>query len=200
MYDILCDITMSQVDEAEKDLGMKIRPRNAFLSCFNFDFLAALPREELHQFLIGLYGEYIIPSAFHSITSVLRKPEFILSTTDKGKNTYLVPNAMLEGVWIRLRDRLSSLDSSTSLIEVTTDYATHFYDMYVEGHTGKHLTGDRIRILLLNLPFLFRDLIAPEVKFPRQNSISYNLAYDIIYDVTYDCNDITYDIMYDIIF
>jgi hypothetical protein len=30
----------------------------------------------------------------------------------------------------------------------------------------KHLTGDRIRILLLNLPFVFRDLIAPEVKFP----------------------------------
>ncbi len=172
MYYIICDITVSQVDAAEKDLGMKIRPKNAFLSCFNFDFLAALPREELHQFLIGLYGEYIIPSAFHSITSVLRKPEFILSTSDKGVNKYLVPNATLEGVWIRLRDRLSSLDSSTSLVEVTTDYAAHFYDMYVEGHTGKHLTGDRIRILLLNLPFLFRDLIAPEVKFSLQYSIS----------------------------
>ncbi len=68
MYDIICDITMSQVDEAEKELGMKICPRNAFLSCYNFDFLAALPREELHQFLIRLYGEYIIQSAFHSIT------------------------------------------------------------------------------------------------------------------------------------
>jgi hypothetical protein len=155
-----------QVDEAEKALKMKIRPRNAFLSCYKFDFLAALPREELHQFLIGLYGEYIIPSAFHSITSVLRKPEFILSTSDRGVNKYLVPNAMLEGVWARLRDRLSSLDSSTSLLEVTSEYAAHFYDMYVQGHTGKHLTGDRIRILLLNLPFLFRDLIAPEVMFP----------------------------------
>jgi hypothetical protein len=97
---------------------------------------------------------------------VLRKPEFILSTSDKGRNTYLVPNAMLEGVWTRLRDRLSSLDSSTSLVEVTSEYAAHFLDMYVEGHTGKHLTGDRIWILLLNLPFLFCYLIAPEVKFP----------------------------------
>jgi hypothetical protein len=52
MYDIICNITMSQVDEAEKELGMRIRPRNPFLSCYNFDFLAALPREELHQFLI----------------------------------------------------------------------------------------------------------------------------------------------------
>ena len=100
MYYIICDITVSQVDAAEKDLGMKIRPKNAFLSCFNFDFLAALPREELHQFLIGLYGEYIIPSAFHSITSLLSKLGFILSTSDKGVNKYLVPNATLEGVWI----------------------------------------------------------------------------------------------------
>ena len=150
-----------KVEEAEKALKMKIRPINAFLKCYKLDFLSALPREELHQFLIGLYGEYIIPSAFHSIKSVLRKPEFILRTSDKGVNTYLVTNDMLEKVWVRLRDRLSSLDSSTSLIEVTSDYAAHFYDMYVQGHTGKHLTGDRIRILLLNLPFVFRDLIAP---------------------------------------
>ena len=166
MISYLISCLNSQVAEAEKELKMKIRPRNAFFSCYKFSFLSALPREELHQFLIGLYGEYIIPSAFHLITSVLRKPEFILSRSDKGVTKYLVTNDMLGNVWIRLRDRLSSLDSSTSLIEVTTDYAAHFYDMYVEGHTGKHLTGDRIRILLLNLPFLFRDLIAPEVMFP----------------------------------
>jgi hypothetical protein len=165
LYDIIYDFTMSQVDDAEKELGMKIRPRNVFFSCYNFDFLAALPREELHQFLIGLYGEYIILSAFHSITSVLRKPEFILSITDKGKNTYLVPNAMLKGVWIRLCDSLSSLDSWTSLVKVTTEYAAHSSYMYVEGHTGKHLMGDQILILLLNLPFLFRNLVAPKVKF-----------------------------------
>ena len=47
-----------QVEDAEKALKMKIRPRNAFLSCYNFNFLATMPREELHQFLMGLYGEY----------------------------------------------------------------------------------------------------------------------------------------------
>jgi hypothetical protein len=97
---------------------------------------------------------------------VLHKPEFILSTNVKGVHKYLATNEMLENVWVRLRDRLSSLDSSTSLLQVTSEYAAHVYDMYVEGHTGKHLTGDRIRILLLNLPFVFHDLIAPEVKFP----------------------------------
>ncbi len=28
---------------------------------------------------------------------------------------------------------------------------------------GKHLKGDLIRLLLLNIPFVFRDLIAPKV-------------------------------------
>ena len=49
------------------------------------------------------------------------------------------------------------------MVEVTKDYATHFFDMYVDKHEGKHLSGDRVRILLLTLPFLLRDLIAPEV-------------------------------------
>ncbi len=163
MISCMISLMISQVADAEAALKMKISPVNAFFKCYNFAYLSGLPREELHQFLVGLYGEYIVPSAFHLITSVLRKPGFILSCSDKGVNKYLVSNDMLERVWILLRDRLSSLDSSTSLLEVTSKYAAHFYDMYVEGHTGKHLTGDRSRILLLNLPILLRDLIAPEV-------------------------------------
>ncbi len=64
----------------------------------------------------GVYCSIVVPqaSAFHLITSVLRKPlaEFILSCSDKGVNTYLVSNEMLETVWIRLLDSLSSLGSS----------------------------------------------------------------------------------------
>jgi hypothetical protein len=89
---------ISQVAEAEAALKMKIRPVNAFFQCYNFAYLSGLPREELHHFLVGLYGEYIVPSAFHLITSVLRKPEFILSCSDKGVNKYLVSNEMLERV------------------------------------------------------------------------------------------------------
>ncbi len=72
---------------------------------------------------------------------------------------------MLRGVWKRLRDRLASVDSSTSTIEITNYYAAHFYDMYINNHEGKHMTGDRMKILSLNLPFLLRDLVAPEVRF-----------------------------------
>jgi hypothetical protein len=101
----------------------------------------------------------------HLIKKELRKPEFELrrASGPGGITKHLVSNAMLTGVWERLRDRLSAIDSSTAMIEVTVEYAAHFFDMYVEGHTEKHLSGDRMRILLLILPFVFRDLIAPEV-------------------------------------
>ena len=105
-------------------------------------------------------------------------------------------------IWVRLRDRLASIDGSTSMIKVTSDYAAHFYDMYVKNHDGKHMTGDRIKILLLNLPFMLRDLILPEVMFTtRSFRIRYrmryrkNFYYKVIYDILYD---IVYDIMKDV--
>ncbi len=117
LYDIYCMISymishlishmILQVQDAEKALKMKILPRNAFLLCYKLNFFAATPREELHQFLISLYGEYIIPSAFHSIKLVLCKPEFILSTDAKGVHKYLVTNEILEDVWVLLCDCLS---------------------------------------------------------------------------------------------
>jgi hypothetical protein len=151
------------VGDVEKELKMKIRPENAYFKLHDHAFLSYMPREELHQFLIGTYGEYVIPASMHHIEKELRKPEFILSRDARGIPKHLVSNEMLQGVWIRLRDRLTAIDGSTSMIEVTVDYAAHFYDMYVGGHTGKHMSGDRVRILLLNLPFVLRDLIAPEV-------------------------------------
>ena len=129
----------------------------------NFDFHQSCPREELHQFLIGLYGDYVIPSTLYEVEQVLRRPDLVLSKPGVKVPRYLVTNEMKAGVWARLRDRLSSLDSSFSMVEVTVDYATHFCDMYVDKQKGKHLSGERVRILLLALPFLLRDLIAPEV-------------------------------------
>lgn len=147
-----------QVSNAERQLKHKLRPRNALFSAHKFDFISSCPREELHQFLIGLYGEHIIPATFYELTQVLRAPELDLSGS-----SYLVTDQMLANVWARLRDRLASLDSSYSMVTLTKEYAAHFYDMYINQHEGKHLTGDRIKHLLLNLPFLLRDLITPEV-------------------------------------
>lgn len=150
-----------QVLDAEKAFKHKLRPNNAFFRALDFDFLSACPREELHQFLIGLYGEYVLPASFFKYTQILRAPELYIS--DKRP---LISDAMLAGVWKRMRDRLRELDSSTSMVEVTEEYSAHFYDMYINKHAGKHMTGDRIKILLLSMPFILRDLIAPEVLAP----------------------------------
>ena len=127
------------------------------------DYLAACPREELHQFLIGLYGDYIVLSTLCESHKVLRSPDSVTSKPDAQIVTPLISNERLAGVWVRLRDLLSAVDSSFGMVHVTEDYAAHVYDMCVNKHEGKHLTGDRVQIPLLLLPFLLRDLIAPEV-------------------------------------
>ncbi len=72
------------------------------------------------------------------------------------------------------------LDSSTSTIEVSTKYDSHFYNMDIRQHDGKHMTGDRMKILMLNLPFLTRDLLRPEVR-----NIDIILAYSISATISY---------------
>ena len=106
----------------------------------------------------------MIPSTLYEYHKVLRRPDLVTSRPGIDIVTHLISNERLAGVWARLRDRLSAVDSSLGMVHVTEDYAAHFYEMYVNKHEGKQMTGDRVRILLLVLPFLLRDLIAPEVR------------------------------------
>ena len=69
---------------------------------------------------------------------VLRAPSLY-----RGPDRPVVSDARMRGIWTRLRDRSSSLDSSLTMVEVTSAYATHFIDMYVDKHTGKHMIGER---------------------------------------------------------
>ena len=71
--------------------------------------------------------------------------------------------------------------------------------MYINEHDGKHMTGDRMKILLLNLPFLLRDLVAPEVRHFITPDISANIMPDIRADIMPDnITDIIPDIIPDI--
>ena len=104
----------------------------------------------------------MIPATMYEYTMTLRR-EDLVTVSQRGNKQFVITNKMMEGVWKRLRDRLASVSSSTGMVEISTDYAAHFFDMYVQNHNGKHMTGDLIKILLLHLPFLLRDLITPEV-------------------------------------
>ena len=107
---------------------------------------------------LGLFGDHVVPSVLYRYTQVLRRADLVNS---KGKP--LVTNARLEAVWKRLADRLSTVVADTSMITMSTAYASHFHDVYIDGKENAKMTGDHMKMLMLTLPFLVRDLIAPEV-------------------------------------
>ena len=107
---------------------------------------------------LGLFCNHIVSSVLYCYTQVLRRADLVNS---KGKP--LVTNARLEAVWKRLADRLSTVVADTSTITMSTAYASHFHDVYIDGKENAKMTGDRMKMLMLTLPFLVRDLIAPEV-------------------------------------
>ncbi len=97
-----------------------------------FDHISCAPKEELHQFLIGLYGEHILPATLHE--RLLRNPEYSTGNDKDGNPKYLISKKMMADIWARLRDHLASIESSTSMLEVTPDYAAHLFYMYVKNH------------------------------------------------------------------
>ena len=173
-----------QVAAAERKLKHKLYPVNAMLEIEHCDTLQAAPKEELHQMLIGFYGEHVVPATFYEIKETLRRPDLVLSRTRDGAvSRYAVPDEMLKGAFVRLRDRLTACGSSDLMIQVSPEYGSHFLAMYTEPDV-KHLTGERVKLLMLSLPFLLRDLIKPEVRSALKN-ISYPISYAISCAISY---------------
>ena len=112
-----------------------------------------------HHRYLGLFGDHIVPAVLYRYTQELRRPDLINS---KGKP--LVTTARLEALWKRLADRFATVVADTSMITLSTDYAAHFHDIYIDGKENAKMTGDRMKMLMLTIPFMVRDLIAPEVK------------------------------------
>ena len=49
--------------------------------------------------------------------------------------------------------------ADTSMITMSPEYAAHFHDIYIDGKECAKMTGDCMKMLMLTLPFLVRDLI-----------------------------------------
>ena len=107
---------------------------------------------------LGLFGDHIVPAVLHRYTQVLRRSDLVSS---KGKP--LVTTARLEAVWKRLSDRFATVVADTSMITLSPEYAAHFHDIFIDGKEHAKMTGDRMKMLMLTLPFMVRDLIEPEV-------------------------------------
>ena len=108
---------------------------------------------------LGLFGDHIVPAILYRYTSELTRPDLVNA---KGKP--LITKARLKAVWTRLANRLATVVADTSMVTISPQYATHFYEMYINGKENAKLTGDRMKILMLSLPFMVRDLIQPEVE------------------------------------
>ena len=107
---------------------------------------------------LGLFWDHIVPAVLYLYTQVLRREDLV---NTKGKP--LVTVARLEAVWKRLADRFATVVADTSMITLSPEYAAHFHDIYIDGKEHAKMTGDRMKMLMLTLPFVVRDLIAPEV-------------------------------------
>ena len=89
------------------------------------------PKDELHQWCIGLYGEHIIPAVVYRYTQVLPLPDLI--TLDKNGNSHpLMSNEAVALVFKRLADRLQGVASDTSMVTITPEYAAHFMEVYIK--------------------------------------------------------------------
>ena len=117
-----------------------------------------------------MFGDHIVPAILYRYTQELLRPNLVNS---KGKP--LINNGRLKTVWTRLADRLSTVVSDTPMMTISPAYSAHFSDMYINCKENAKLTGDRMKMLMLSLPFMVRDLIAPEVfssDIPRYPRIS----------------------------
>ena len=71
---------------------------------------------------------------------------------------------------------LDSLSMDGAEVAVN-EYATHFHDIYIDGKEGAKMTGDCMKMLMLTMPFMVRDLIAPEVHVYTQLYMVYTVLY-----------------------
>ena len=148
-----------QVKVAEQRLRHKLFPPNAWMKLTDFNVLTSCPKDELHQWFLGLYGEHIIPAMVHRYTQVLQRPDLIRHDRN-GVAHPIVSNEAVARVFRRLADRLQGVVADTSMMTISPEYAAHFLEVYVKKTENAKFT---VRFLMLTLPFVVQDLIAPEV-------------------------------------
>ena len=83
-YKIMTQLFHSQFQKTEAELRHKLFPPNSWMKVLHFNVLTSCPKDELHQWFIGLYGEHIIPAIVYRYTKVLQRSDLV--TVDKDGN------------------------------------------------------------------------------------------------------------------
>jgi hypothetical protein len=93
-----------QVDRLVWILKHKILPDNAYFKARDFDVILSAPEEELHQLLLGLYGEHLLPATMYEIEKASRNPNTIKGFVDKNSaSSFIISQQRLKTVLARLR-------------------------------------------------------------------------------------------------
>ncbi len=74
-----------------RELKHKLRPENAYFKAEEFEFVLSAPKEELHQFLICLYGDHLLPATMYEIEKALWGPETIRDMIRTDLQCTLIP-------------------------------------------------------------------------------------------------------------
>jgi hypothetical protein len=69
---------VKDVKVVERRLRHRLLPRNAWRLVPFFEFLSA-PKDELHQWYLGLVGDHIVPTVLYRYTQILRRPDLVNS-------------------------------------------------------------------------------------------------------------------------
>jgi hypothetical protein len=77
-------LILTQVLEEQQRLKHKLTPETAYFKAIFFYHIASAPKEELHQFLIGLYGEHILPATLHKYERLLRNDMYSMGVDANG--------------------------------------------------------------------------------------------------------------------
>ena len=82
---------------------------------------------------------------------------YITSEFSETRQIDFVSNEAVARVFRRLADRLQGVVADTSMMTISSEYAAHFLEVYVKKTENAKFTGDRVRFLMLTLPFVVLD-------------------------------------------
>ena len=139
-------------------MSLYIHVMYMFVACMYMLYTCTyLSKLALDRYL-GLFGDHVVPAVLYRYTQVLRREDLV-----NRKRKPLLTTARLEAVWKLLADSFATVVADTSMITLSPEYAAHFHDIYIDGKECAKMTGDHMKMLMLTLPFVVRDFIAPEV-------------------------------------
>jgi hypothetical protein len=58
---------------------------------------------------------------------------------------------------------MQNIQASTATVTLTQEYSKTFFEKHVKQSVGTQMTGDRVKALMVTVPFVFRDLASAEV-------------------------------------